>query len=232
MDAQPANDRIKLHPSWKNHLADEFSKPYMQQLRAFLVQQKRSGKDIFPQPNEWFNALNTTPLDNVKVVILGQDPYPTPGHAHGLCFSVREGVKPPASLKNIYQEMADDINVHNTSGCLENWARQGVLLLNTVLTVERGQPAAHQGKGWEQFTDRVIETVNTQRNHVMFVLWGAHAQKKLPMIDLDKHAFIKSPHPSPMSVHRGFYGSKPFSRINQYLRENGEQPINWDLQQH
>lgn len=222
---------IQLSPSWLAHLETEFSQPYMQALKAFLQDEKDAGKQILPKGSEWFNALNTTPLENVKVVILGQDPYPTPGHAHGLCFSVQPDVKPlPKSLNNINQELMEDVQVDNRhSGYLQPWAEQGVLLLNAVLTVEAGKANAHQNKGWESFTDKVIEVVNQHTEHCVFILWGAYAQKKGKKIDRSRHLVIESPHPSPLSAYRGFFGSKPFSKTNQYLIEHGKTAVNWQL---
>lgn len=225
------NKTILLSDSWKTRLANEFAQDYMIQLRNFLVQEKQSGKVIFPHSSLWFNALNSTPFESVKVVIIGQDPYPTPGHAHGLCFSVKPEVNPLAkSLLNIYKELEDDLAIHNSNGCLQSWAEQGVLLLNSVLTVESGKPNSHQGKGWELFTDVIIKQLNQSASPIIFVLWGAYAQKKGQLIDAAKHSIIKSPHPSPLSAYRGFFGSKPFSRINQFLENNQLQPINWKIQ--
>jgi len=214
--------------SWKNQLAAEMECDYMSQLDAFLTQQINSGSVILPEQKNWFNALNSTSPDQVKVVILGQDPYPTPGHAHGLCFSVSPDVKPlPKSLINIYKELESDTGVVNTQGNLQGWANQGVLLLNSVLTVESGQANAHQGKGWEKFTDRIISLLNENETSIVFVLWGAYAQKKAGVIDESKHLVIRSPHPSPLSAYRGFFGSKPFSRINEFLLEHGCSEIDW-----
>jgi len=224
-------NEIQLIDSWKVRLASEFEKDYMLQLRKFLLAEKHSGKVIFPHSKLWFNALNTTPFESVKVVILGQDPYPTPGHAHGLCFSVKPDVSPLAkSLLNIYKELEDDIAIHNSSGYLQSWAEQGVLLLNSVLTVESGKPNSHQGRGWELFTDQIIKQLNQSERPIIFVLWGAYAQKKGAVIDTNKHAIIKSPHPSPLSAYRGFFGSKPFSKINQFLEKNQLTPINWKIE--
>ncbi|VAW59401.1 Uracil-DNA glycosylase, family 1 [hydrothermal vent metagenome] len=215
---------------WAEHLLAEFEKPYMVSLKAFLKHEKSRKKAIFPHSGLWFNALNSTPLNQVKVVILGQDPYPTPGHAHGLCFSVLPDVRPvPKSLINIYKELNEDLGINNTHGNLQNWADQGVLLLNSVLTVESGQANAHQGKGWETFTDKVITLVNEQQQPVVFVLWGAYAQKKGACIDNRKHLVIRSSHPSPLSAYRGFSGSKPFSRINAFLEKNGQTAIDWKV---
>ena len=222
---------IKLEKSWLKELIDEFEKPYMQQLKNFLQNEKSQGKIILPASSLWFNALNSTPFDKVKVVILGQDPYPTLGHAHGLCFSVMPEVKPlPKSLININTELMDDCKIDNRhTGYLQPWAEQGVLLLNAVLTVEQGKPNAHQGQGWEQFTDKIIHLLNEKKEGLVFILWGAYAQKKGVFIDQQKHLVIKSPHPSPLSAHRGFYGSKPFSCTNNYLSQSGKEQIDWQL---
>lgn len=221
-------DSLPFDRSWANDLLPEFDKPYMKSLKDFLRKEKDNKKVIFPHSRLWFNALNSTPLDQVRVVILGQDPYPTPGHAHGLCFSVMPDVRPlPKSLINIFKELNDDMAVVRENGCLQGWAKQGVLLLNSVLTVESGKPNSHQGKGWEIFTDRVISVVNTLDHPVVFVLWGAYAQKKGAIIDADRHLVIRSPHPSPLSAHRGFFGSRPFSKINNFLKQQGNREINW-----
>jgi uracil-DNA glycosylase len=202
----------------------------MQNLKSFLRQEKDQQKKIYPHSADWFHALETTPLDEVKVVILGQDPYHQPGQAHGLCFSVKPGVKVPPSLVNIYKELESDLGVTPVKhGYLESWAKQGVLLLNAVLTVEDSHANAHQGKGWEQFTDKVIETINAQRENVVFMLWGSYAQKKGSVIDPQKHLVLKAPHPSPLSAHRGFLGCRHFSQANDYLVQHGESPINWQL---
>lgn len=215
-------------PSWDSHLKPELEKDYMHSLKAFLRDEKTAGKVIFPHSSLWFNALNSTPLDEVKVVILGQDPYPTPGHAHGLCFSVQPDVKPiPKSLINIYKELESDLGIRNSNGNLQSWADQGVLLLNSVLTVQSGNANSHQGKGWEAFTDKIIAVINALPRPVAFVLWGAYAQKKGAVIDTSRHLVIRSPHPSPLSAHRGFFGSRPFSQINQFLSAQGQSPIDW-----
>ena len=215
---------------WQVVLSEEFTKPYMQELEGFLEQASSSREVLPPQPH-WFEALNHTPLDKVKVVILGQDPYPTKGHAHGLCFSVQPEVKPlPKSLVNIYKELREDCGIDNFhTGFLLPWAEQGVLLLNAVLTVEEGSTNAHKGRGWEQFTDAVIDAVNRHATGVVFLLWGAQAQKKGVQIDRSKHLVLSSPHPSPLSAYRGFWGSKPFSKINTYLIEQKKEPIHWQL---
>lgn len=220
----------ELPPLWKSELASEFDKDYMKQLREFLRIEKAQEKSILPHSSLWFNALTTTDLDKVKVVILGQDPYPTPGHAHGLCFSVMPEVKPiPKSLVNIYKELEDDLGIVNSNGNLQSWADQGVLLLNSVLTVEAGKANSHQGQGWEQLTDRIIEVLNEQTSPIAFVLWGAYAQKKGSIVKNPQHLVLRSPHPSPLSAYRGFFGSKPFSKINDFLTEKGREPINWKI---
>ncbi|MBN2606213.1 MAG: uracil-DNA glycosylase [Thiotrichales bacterium] len=225
------NHMIDLEASWLSQLKQEFDMPYMQQLKAFLLAEKQQGKTILPKGSLWFNALNSTPFDQVKVVVLGQDPYPTPGHAHGLSFSVLPGVSPlPKSLLNINQELLTDVGVNNShTGYLQPWADQGVLLLNAVLTVEAGKPNAHQNKGWEQFTDKIVHLLAENNEHLVFILWGAYAQKKGKFIDRQKHFVIESPHPSPLSAYRGFFGSQPFSKTNSYLQQHGKTPINWQL---
>jgi len=222
------NSAIKLHPSWLVVLADEFQQPYMQQLRHFLKAEKVAGKIIYPPGSLIFNALDTTPFDQVKVVILGQDPYHGPNQAHGLCFSVMPGVKFPPSLRNIYQELEADLGIRPPNhGCLQAWAEQGVLMLNATLTVEKGNAGSHQGKGWETFTDAVIRALNEQRSGLVFILWGSYAQRKGEFLDRQKHLVIESPHPSPFSAHRGFFGSRPFSKTNDYLQQQGQTPVDW-----
>lgn len=219
---------IAIHESWLTPLKPEFDAPYMQALKRFLVSEKQVGKRIFPPGSEWFHALNTTPLDQVKAVILGQDPYHGPNQAHGLCFSVRKGVRTPPSLVNIYKELHDDLGIEPPShGNLDSWARQGVLLLNSVLTVEAHQAASHKGRGWEQFTDAVIRQVNNREQPTAFILWGSYAQKKAAFVDTSRHLVLKSVHPSPLSAHNGFFGTKPFSQTNSFLVENGTEPIDW-----
>ncbi|MDE1460459.1 uracil-DNA glycosylase [Spartinivicinus poritis] len=221
---------VKLEVSWKEHLVEEFEKDYMKSLRAFLQAEKRAGKVIYPQGSEYFKAFELTPFDQVKVVILGQDPYHGPGQAHGLCFSVRQEIKIPPSLVNMYKELEQDLGISPANhGNLEHWAKQGILLLNSVLTVEQGRAASHQGRGWEQFTDEVIARLNAERNGVVFILWGSYAQRKGSFIDTEKHMVIKSVHPSPLSAHRGFFGSRPFSKTNTYLQQQGLSPIDWQL---
>ncbi len=219
----------QLEDSWLSPLAAEFESPYMQSLKSFLQAEKSQRKVIYPPGSLIFNALNTTPLDQVKVVILGQDPYHGPNQAHGLSFSVPQGIKPPPSLLNIFKEIETDLGIRNSSGDLTAWAKQGVLLLNSVLTVERARAASHQGKGWESFTDRVIEVINHSRQHVVFMLWGSYAQKKAAQVETRKHLVLKAPHPSPLSAHRGFLGCRHFSQCNEYLKQQQIQPINWDL---
>lgn len=200
----------------------------MVSLKNFLKSEYDAGKIIYPKKNEYFKALDLVPLDKVKVVILGQDPYHGPGQAHGLCFSVNEGVSQPPSLKNIFKELNSDLGIEiPKSGNLERWAQQGVLLLNSVLTVENDKAASHQKQGWEQFTDKIIETVNQECEHVVFILWGAYAQKKAFYVDRKKHLVLESVHPSPLSSHRGFFGSKPFSKTNAWLKKQGLTPIKW-----
>lgn len=221
---------MQLEASWLQPLADEFSKPYMRDLRAFLKAEKRAGKQIFPPGDEFFSAFEHTPLNAVKVVILGQDPYHGPGQAHGLCFSVRAGVAVPPSLKNIYRELHDELGLPiPTHGNLTAWADRGVLLLNSVLSVECAQAASHQGRGWETFTDRVIEVVNEQREGVVFMLWGSYAQRKGAIIDATRHCVLKAPHPSPLSAHRGFFGCGHFRAANEYLRSRGVEPVDWQV---
>lgn len=221
---------VTLHESWKAPLQPEFDAPYMAALKEFLVAEKAHGKRIFPKGSEWFHALDATPLERVRVVILGQDPYHGEGQAHGLCFSVKQGVRPPPSLVNIYKEMKSDLCLEPPShGNLEAWAQQGVLLLNAVLTVEAGLAASHQGKGWERFTDAVIRLVNDQPQPMAFILWGAYAQRKAAFVDRQRHLVLASAHPSPLSAHNGFFGSRPFSRANEFLMARGQEPIDWKL---
>lgn len=221
---------IQLNENWKQPLLPEFESEYMAQLRAFLLAEKAAGKRIFPKGNEWFRALDLTPLDTVRVVILGQDPYHGPGQAHGLCFSVKPGVAPPPSLVNIYKELQSDLGIPRPRhGFLEHWAQQGVLLLNSVLTVEMAKAASHQGKGWERFTDAVIRLVNAKEQPVVFLLWGAYAQKKAGFVDTSKHLVLKAAHPSPLSAHNGFLGCRHFSQCNAFLGSKGLSPIDWVL---
>ena len=220
----------QLEASWLALLGDEFRQSYMQDLRAFLAAEKAAGKAIYPRGQEWFSALNHTPFDRVKVVILGQDPYHGPNQAHGMCFSVKPGVPPPPSLMNIFKELHADLGVPvPRHGFLLHWAEQGVLLLNTVLTVEAGKAASHRGQGWETFTDRIIGHLNAGREHLVFLLWGSDAQAKAGMIDAKRHLVLRAPHPSPLSAARGFFGCKHFSKTNAQLEAWGEAPIDWAL---
>ena len=222
--------RIQLEPSWKARVGDYLQRDDMQALAAYLRQRKAAGARIYPPGAEIFAAFEATPFDAVKVVVLGQDPYHGPGQAHGLCFSVRPGVDVPPSLLNIYKELERDTGfVRPDHGYLMDWARRGVLLLNSVLTVEAGQAGSHQGRGWEGFTDHVVDTLNREREGLVFLLWGSYAQKKGAMIDRQRHRVLKAPHPSPLSAHRGFLGSGHFSAANQYLARHGQAPIDWSL---
>ena len=221
---------IKLEPSWKSRLEPEFAADYMQRLGQFLRAEKAAGKQIYPPGGEIFYAFALTPFDLVKVVILGQDPYHGPGQAHGLSFSVRPGMVKPPSLQNIFRELQSDLGIHPPKhGNLEKWAKTGVLLLNSCLTVTDGQAAAHAGKGWERFTDAAIDQLNQHKRHLVFILWGRKAQEKGANIDRDRHLVITSAHPSPLAAHNGFFGSAPFSKTNTYLRRHGIPPINWDI---
>lgn len=226
------SDTIKLHPSWLTPLRAEFDQPYMAALKAFLAAERVAGKRIFPPAANWFRALDLTPLEEVRVVILGQDPYHGPGQAHGLCFSVPPGVRPPPSLVNIYKELHSDLGiVPPRHGFLESWARQGVLLLNSVLTVEMAQAASHKERGWERFTDAVIAQVAAKADPVVFLLWGSYAQKKAAAVASmgPRHLVLKAAHPSPLSAHNGFLGCKHFSKANAFLESRGLPPIDWRL---
>ncbi|MGH8040699.1 MAG: uracil-DNA glycosylase [Rudaea sp.] len=221
---------VKLAPSWKTRVGAYLEQPQMQRLSEFLRAQLREGKTIYPPPKRIFAALDTTSFERVKVVILGQDPYHGPGQAHGLCFSVLPGVPPPPSLDNIFREIERDLGIPRPDhGYLVAWARQGVLLLNSVLTVERGMAGSHQGKGWEGFTDHVVDVLNRERENLVFLLWGSYAQAKGKLIDTRRHCVLKAPHPSPLSAHRGFLGCGHFSRANAWLREHGQAEIDWRL---
>ena len=221
---------VKLEASWKAALQDEFDKPYMRTLGEFLRAEKAAGKVIFPPGPLIFNALNSTPLPQMKVVIIGQDPYHGPGQAHGLCFSVQPGVPTPPSLQNIYKELKRDLNIDIAAhGCLQSWADQGVLLLNTSLTVEQANAGSHAKAGWQYFTDRIIEVASERGEHLVFILWGAHAQTKEKLIDASKHLILKPVQPSPLSAHRGFIGNGHFSRANKFLVQHGQTPIDWRL---
>jgi uracil-DNA glycosylase len=220
-----------LEPGWLSVLEDEFEKQYMKNLKLFLLQEKEAGNTIFPKGADIFNAFNHTPFDQVKVVILGQDPYHGDGQAHGLSFSVKRGVKVPPSLKNMYKELETDIPgfVSPEHGELTQWADQGVLLLNATLTVRAHEPGSHQGKGWEAFTDQAISQLSSQKNGLVFLLWGRYAQNKSVLIDGKKHTVLKSAHPSPFSAYNGFFGSRPFSKTNAVLTGRGEAPVNWQI---
>jgi uracil-DNA glycosylase len=218
-----------LDPSWLAALSPETHKPYWNELQKFVAEE-RAAHTIYPPAEDMFNAFRYTPLDKVKVFLLGQDPYPGAGQAHGLCFSVRPGVRLPGSLRNIYQELNDDLGIQPVKhGYLASWARQGILMLNACLTVRADAPNSHAGKGWEKFTDAAISAVNALPRPVVFLLWGAYAQKKLKLIDEKMHVVIKSAHPSPLSAANGFFGSKPFSKINDALKKLNEKPIDWQL---
>ncbi|WEH93077.1 uracil-DNA glycosylase [Acinetobacter soli] len=223
--------KVQLDESWKYSLAEFLLSSRMDDLREFLMQQKNQDKIIYPPSKQIFNALNTTPLADVKVVILGQDPYHGPNQANGLSFSVQKGITLPPSLRNIFHELNTDLGIPlSRHGDLTKWADQGVLLLNSVLTVEAGQPTSHQGKGWEQFTDAVIDVLNEQCEHIVFILWGAYAQRKGQRIDREKHLVLKAAHPSPLAANRGgFFGCKVFSKANNYLKQYGIEPIDWQL---
>jgi uracil-DNA glycosylase len=227
-----AEDRLKLEDSWRAVLRDEFTKPYMNELRRFLQAEKRSRKVVYPRGDRIFAALDLTPVAQVKIVIIGQDPYHGPNQAHGLCFSVQPGVPQPPSLINIFKEINAELGdtdkrLDEVRGCLEPWAQQGVLLLNAVLTVASGRAGAHQGRGWETFTDRIVAVLNEQREHLVFLLWGSYAQKKGQIVDRRRHCVLSAPHPSPLSAHRGFFGCGHFAEANSYLAAHGQKPIDW-----
>ena len=222
------SDSIQLEASWKAHLRPEFGKPYMHNLKRFLESEMNRKKQIFPKGREYFNAFEYTPFDLVKVVILGQDPYHGAGQAHGLCFSVPRGIPVPPSLENIYKELYSDLDIPVVShGCLENWAKEGVLLLNTTLTVEKGKPGSHRGRGWEEFTHKSCLLLSEKRENLVFLLWGRSARSKSGIIDKSRHLVLEAPHPSPLSAHQGFFGCKHFSKANAYLESKGETPIDW-----
>jgi len=225
-----SDDRVRLEPSWKARLLREFSQPYMRDLREFLKKEIQARKVVYPRGVEYFAALAHTPFDKVKVVILGQDPYHGVNQAHGLCFSVRPRVEIPPSLQNIFIELKNDLGIEPPDhGHLVHWAEQGVLLLNATLTVEAGRAGSHQDKGWEKFTDIIVDALNREREGLVFVLWGSAAQRKGAFIDTRKHLVLKGPHPSPLSAHRGFFGCRHFSKINAYLQAQGKAPIDWRL---
>ena len=219
---------VRIEASWKTRLAGQFAAPHMKTLSRFLRDEKAAGKRIYPPGGQIFRAFELTPFDNVKVVILGQDPYHGAGQAHGLSFSVAHGVMPPPSLQNIYKELQADLGLaHPGHGNLENWARQGVLLLNACLTVQDGRAGSHQGKGWEPFTDAVIAALNRERQNLVFILWGRKAEDKGAVIDRERHLVLTSAHPSPLSASSGFFGSRPFSTTNSYLESHGIKPVDW-----
>jgi uracil-DNA glycosylase len=228
--ATAARLNVKIEPSWKERLGDEFHKPYFQELKSFLQEEKRSGAVIYPPGPLIFNAFNKTPFDSVKAVILGQDPYHGPGQAHGLCFSVQRGVKPPPSLVNIFKELREDVGFAIPDhGNLEKWAEQGVLLLNACLTVRAGQPGSHHGKGWETFTSAAVKTLNDAKEGLVFLLWGRPAQEKGAIIDPKRHHVLKAAHPSPFSADRGFFGCRHFSKTNAILKKEGREGIDWQI---
>ena len=221
---------IRLNPEWLDVLQPEFEADYMRELKSFLVERGRAGATIYPPIGQIFAALDATPLSKVRVVILGQDPYHGPGQAHGLCFSVLPGIAPPPSLINIFKELNSDLGIAMpNSGTLTSWTNQGVLLLNTVLTVERGQAGAHQGRGWERFTDAVVAAVCQREMPSVFMLWGAQAQRKVANLNLGRHLVLRAPHPSPLSAHRGFLGCRHFSKANDWLTQQGHSPIDWSV---
>lgn len=223
--------KLLWDPSWQDPIGAFFDQPYMEALKVFLLREEKQGKIIYPPPSQRFQALRATPFDRVKVVVVGQDPYHGPGQAHGLSFSVPEGVRPPPSLRNIFKELKEDLGMSMPKqGNLMPWAQQGVLLLNSVLTVEAGHPASHHNQGWERFTDQIIQTLNEQKEHLVFMLWGSYAIKKGQHIDTQKHRVLQSPHPSPLSAYQSFWGSKPFSQCNHYLRQCHKEPIDFDLE--
>jgi len=228
MTEAAAQKKGTLIDAWQQQVSEQFAMPYMAELKAFLQAEKQAGKTIFPTGGDIFNSLNRTPFEQVKVVIIGQDPYHGPGQAHGFSFSVLPGVKIPPSLRNIYKELQQDTGLQPPNhGCLTSWADQGVLLLNAVLTVEQSNAGAHQGKGWETFTDAVIKVLNEKRERLVFMLWGSYAHKKGKFLDTDRHLVLKSVHPSPLSAHRGFLGCGHFSQCNTYLSDTNQLPINW-----
>lgn len=225
-----SNQNIQIDDTWKATLSDEFNKPYFSELRNFLQKEKNAGKTIYPPGSLIFNAFNSTTFDKVRVVILGQDPYHGAGQAHGLCFSVQHGIKPPPSLVNIYKELKSDVGFEIPShGNLQKWTTQGVFLLNAILTVEANQPASHQKSGWQEFTNAVIEKLSKEKTGLIFLLWGNFAQQKAVLIDENKHTILKAPHPSPFSAHTGFFGCKHFSKTNEILKTKGEVEIDWQV---
>ena len=223
-------NKIRLAESWKSRLLPEFHKPYMQELKSFLVQEIQLNKCIYPRPEEYFSAFSASPFEDVKVVILGQDPYHGPNQAHGLCFSVRPSAPMPPSLINIFKELKSDLGIALPQhGCLASWAKQGILLLNATLTVEAGRAGSHQNKGWELFTDKAIHLLNKEKQNLVFLLWGSFAQKKAGFVDENRHLVLKAPHPSPFSADRGFFGCAHFSKTNAYLKAHGKTEIDWQV---
>ena len=221
---------VAIEESWKEELKEEFHKPYFEKIVTFLKEEKKAGKTIYPPGKLIFNAFNFTPFDKLKVVIIGQDPYHNPGQAHGLSFSVPDGVAPPPSLLNIFKELQEDLGIPlGHTGNLEHWARQGVLLLNASLTVEASKPMSHSQVGWHMFTDEVIKHISAHKEHVVFMLWGKFAQNKAALIDSSRHKILMAAHPSPLSAYNGFFGSRHFSLTNKYLQDMGEKPIDWNL---
>lgn len=219
---------MQLHPSWNRYLSEEMKKPYMQSLVAFLKSEEEKGKKIYPAKADILAAFECTPFDQVRVVIIGQDPYHGEGQAHGLSFSVKPNVRMPPSLVNIFKELQNDLKIPMPkNGSLVSWGKQGVLMLNSVLTVEHGKAGSHHKRGWEEFTDKVIEVLNDHKKNLVFILWGSPAQKKAAHVDETKHLLIRSVHPSPLSAYRGFFGSQPFSKTNEYLRHHHLEPIQW-----
>ncbi len=226
----PVSVDPKIEESWKKVLHGEFQQPYFQELKGFLMEERKMGKVTFPPANQMFHAFELCPFDKVKVVILGQDPYHGRGQAHGLCFSVNKDVRIPPSLQNMYKEIHEDLGLPiPTHGNLEHWAEQGVLLLNATLTVQEKHPTSHAGKGWETFTDQVIRTISEKNEGVVFLLWGNFAKSKKSIIDTNKHTILTAPHPSPFSVHSGFFGCKHFSQTNEILKKTGKEPIDWSV---
>ena len=224
------SNSIQLENSWKTRLLPEFQKNYMKDLKVFLQEELKQNKNIYPKGSEYFSALNLTPFEKVKVVILGQDPYHGPRQAHGLCFSVTRGIRIPPSLENIYKELNRDLNIPIAShGFLESWCHQGVLLLNNTLTVEAGKAGSHKDRGWEKFTDKIIQLLNEEKENLVFLLWGRFAGEKGAIVDSAKHCVLKAPHPSPFSADRGFFGCRHFSKTNEFLKSKGIDPVDWAI---
>ena len=218
-----------MHSEWKTLLNNELKAPYMIHLNSFIEDQLRCGKEIYPKRSHIFNSLKPKGPKEIKVVIVGQDPYHKPGQAHGYSFSVPDGIKAPPSLRNIFKELENDLKLSSKSTDLSPWANQGVLLLNSILSVEKNKAGSHQKKGWEEFTNKILQIVNNEAKHCVFILWGSHAQQKGPFLNANKHLILSSPHPSPLSAYRGFFGSKPFSKANDFLESRGLGKINWQV---